>query len=191
MPFPQIPMRRLEEYIFNVGIQTSNTMKFILHELLSRRYTQSHDPEFAGKLAAEVANYLFEGTYIDVMRSDFANENWHTIEARARELSVEDSLCQALTCAVYNFSYAQYVEAGRKIGWLFHPFLGYVRALQLNDLDAMTRTSEKLPPKSYMPLVNLWGLKLMRPLPWTPDSKRMQDAVVAFGKSAGCSFSKV
>jgi hypothetical protein len=180
-------MRRLEEYIFKVGMQTSDTMKFALHKLLSERYQQCYDREFAGKLAAEVANYLFHEFDVDAIRSDFAEENHDIIETRARELSKEDSLCQALTCAVYNFSYAKYVEDGGKVGWLFHPFLGYVRALQRNEFDVMAHfsNSKKVPPGSYLPLLHLSRLKLMRPLPWTPDSKRMLETVVAFGKSVG------
>lgn len=185
-------MRRLEDYILNVGVQTSNTMKFILHELLSKRYTQSHDPAFAGKLAAEVANYLFEGAVVWWPNSEFARQNRQYIEAKAMELIDEEPLCQALTCAVYNFCYAKYVEEGGKIGLLFHPFLAYVRALQRNELDVTARlaNSKKVPPEAYLPLLHLSLLKLMRPLPWTPDSKRMLDAVVAFGRSVGCSFLK-
>jgi hypothetical protein len=96
------------------------------------------------------------------------------------------------SAAVYNFSYAKYVECGGKIGFLFHPFLGYVRALQGNDLDATKRfyNSKKIPHQSYGPLIHLLSLRLMRPLPWTPNSQRMLETVVAFGKSVGCSFLK-
>jgi hypothetical protein len=183
-------MGRFEKYIFEVGMQTADTMKFILHELLSKRYRESYDSEFAGKLAAEVSNYLFQDVY--ATSSDFANENAGVIHERATELAKEDSLCQALTYAVYNFSYAKYVECGGKTGFLFHPFLGYVRALQGNDLDAQKRfySSKKIPHQSYGPLIHLLSLRLMRPLPWTPNSKRMLDTVVAFGKSVGCSFLK-
>lgn len=184
-------MPSLEAYIFEVGIHTSNTMRFILHDLLSRRYKESHDPEFAGKLAAEVANYVFDGAYAVRKTSDFARENSDIIEASARNLSGEDAFYQALTCAVYNFSYAKYVEAGRKIGFLFHPFLAYVRALQRKELDVTARLSEsnKVPPEASLPLLHLSLLKLMRPLPWTPDSKLMLDAVVSFGRAVGSSVS--
>jgi hypothetical protein len=165
-------------------------MRLILDDLLSKRYRESYDSEFAGKLAAEVANYLFQDVY--AAKSDFAKENPDVIHERAAELSEEDSLCHAVTCAVYNFSYAKYVECGGKIGFLFHPFLGYVRALQGNDLDATNRfyKSNKIPHESYGPLIHLLSLRILRPLPWTPDSKRMLEAVVAFGESVGYSLSK-
>lgn len=180
-------MSRLEEYIYSVGIETSNVMKFILHGLLSKRYEQHYDPKFSGKLAAEVANYFFEGTYATAEISDFAVENQAAIETRAQELSSEDSLCQALTCAVYNSCYAQYVQSARKVGFLFHPFLAYVRALQHNEFDvtAHLSKSDKIPPETSLPLLNMSRVGVMRPLPRTPDSKRMLDTVIAFGRSVG------
>jgi hypothetical protein len=181
-------MARFEAHIIAVGHQTSNTMKFILHNLLSKRYTRLYEPEFAGKLAAEVANYLFED--IDGTKSAFAEENTQLIHEKAEELSDDDPLCHALTCAVYNFSYAKYVECGGKVGFLFHPFLGYVRALQGGDDAALERfyESKKIPFQAYGPLIHLMSLKLIRRLPWTPNSKIMLNAVVAFGNSVGCSF---
>jgi|SRR5271170_3518992 len=181
-------MPRLEAYIIAVGNQTSDMMKFILHELLSKRYRQSYEPGFAGKLAAEVANYLFED--IDVTKSAFAEENAQLIHEKAEELSDDDPLCHAVTCAVYNYSYAKYVECGGKIGFLFHPLVGYVRALQSNDLAATERfyKSKKIPYQAYGPLIHLMSLKLLRRLPSTPDSKLMLDSVVAFGKSVGYEF---
>jgi hypothetical protein len=181
-------MRRLEEYIFKVGIHSCVTMKVILHGLLSKRYRESEDSEFPGKLAAEVANYLFEGAYIWWPGSEFAKQNQQDIETKAKALVDEEPLCQALTCAVYNFSYAKYVEAGGKIGFLFHPFLAYVRALQRYEFDVTTRlsNSRKVPPEAYLPLAHLSLHKLMRPLPWTPNSQKMLDIVVAFGQSVDC-----
>ena len=122
-----------------------------------------------------VANYVFEGAYIEWPVSPFARHDRALIEARAKALGDEEALCQALTCAVYNFSYAKYVESGRKTGLLFHPFLGYVRALQRNQFDITSRLSDsqKIPPEGFLPLLHLSRLKLMRPLPWTPDSRRM------------------
>jgi hypothetical protein len=46
-------MSRLEDYIRQVGTRTTNAMKFVLHDLLSKRYAEFADPLFAGKLAAE------------------------------------------------------------------------------------------------------------------------------------------
>lgn len=181
-------MGRFEKHIVKVGIQTADTMKFILYELLSKRYGESYDRAFAGKLAAEVANYLFED--FDAPKSDFAKENADIIREKGEELSKEDCLCQALTCAVYNFSYAKYFEYGGKTGFLFHPFLGYVRSLQGLDSNVTKRfyESKKIPYQSYGPLIHLLSLNLMRRLPQTPNSKDMLDIVIAFGKSVGCSF---
>lgn len=136
-------------------------------------------------MAAEVANYVFQD--LDANTSDFARENSGLIHDKATELSNEDSLCNALTCAVYNFSYSKYVAYGGKIGFLFHPFLGYVRALQTQNLDAQNSfyRRNKIPHQAYGPLIHLLSLRLLRPLPWTPDSKRMLDTVIAFGKSVG------
>ena len=67
-------------------------------------------------------------------------------------------------------SYAKYVDSGREVGYLFHPFLAYVRALQRHEFDVTSRIAEsnKVPPESCLPLLHLSQLKLMRPLPWTP-----------------------
>jgi hypothetical protein len=95
-----------------------------------------------------------------------------------------------VTCAVYNFSYGKYVEAGKRVGYLFHPFLAYVRALQRQQMDVTVNLARrgKVPPESYLPLLHVSLLGLMRPLPWTPDSKEMFDTVIEYGKAVGCSF---
>ncbi|MGH9688506.1 MAG: hypothetical protein ACRD5K_15590 [Candidatus Acidiferrales bacterium] len=172
------------DYIVAIGMQSADTMKFALHQFLKPRYSAENstdEPDFAGRLAAAVANYLFE---VDAFwpSSEFAMRNQAAIEAKAAELRDQELVCQALTCAVYNFSYAKYIERGKKIGILFHPFLAYVRALQSNQFDVMTRLtqSNRVPPESFLPLVRLWGLRLMRHLPWTPDSKRMFEEVALF-----------
>jgi hypothetical protein len=130
-------------------------------------------------------DYLFcEITAYPELRP-FASENRALIESRAKELSIDDILCWALTCAMYNFCYGRYVDSGGKIGMFSHPFLGYVRALRevatgrerASFLDSFKL---KVGEKNVTPLLNLWLLGLYRPLPYTPDSKVMIDEIVSF-----------
>ncbi|MGC2196939.1 MAG: hypothetical protein WA628_19850 [Terriglobales bacterium] len=180
-------MAFVETYISKVGVQSGNAMKIVLYNLLHKRYQWANDTEFAGKLAAAVANYLFCDEPTGDAQS-FAKINHALIESSAKDLSSEESLCRALTCAVYNSCYGRYVDSGRKIGLLVHPFLGFVRGLQ-EVINAKERPAflESFYPKvgyeNVKPLLNLWLLGLYRALPYTPDSKLMMDEIARFGKS--------
>jgi hypothetical protein len=183
-------MAFVETFISKAGVQSGNAMKVILYNLLYKRYQSAYDDEFAGWLAAAVANYLFCDVPKNADGQSFAKENQALIESKAKELSKEHGLCKALTCAVYNACYGRYVDSGRKIGFLVHHFLGFVRALQ-EVVNAKEPASflESFYPKvgheNVEPLLNLWLLGLYRPLPYTPDSKLMLDEIVRFGKSVG------
>jgi hypothetical protein len=178
----------VENYLSKVGLQTGDGMKRILFELLLTRYQVADKTDRADKLAASVVNCLFcEVTNNSELRS-FAEENRTLIESKAKELSAEGILCRALTCAVYNFCYGKYVDSGGKVGMFFHPFLGYVRALQevVNGKEPasfLESFESKVGQRNVAPLLNLWLLGLYRPLPHTPDSKLMMDEVISFGKS--------
>jgi hypothetical protein len=153
-------MSLVEGYISKVGVESVNAMKVILYELLQKRYQSEYDHDFACSLAAAVANYLFcnEPTADEVQ--SFATKNKALIESRAKQLSTEDSLCKALTCSVYNFCYGRYVDSGRKIGLLVHPFLAFVRGLQqviegrepVSFLDSLY---PKVDHENMKPLLNL------------------------------------
>ena len=178
-------MAFVENYLSKVGVQTGNAMKASLFELLVRRYKGTHDPEFSEKLAASVVNSLFcETSDNDELRA-FAKENEALVKSKAKELAVDEPLCRALTCAIYNFCYGKYVDSGRKVGLVSHPFLGYVRALQQviegKEPASFLETFEsKVGENNVLPLLNLWFLGLARPLPPNPDSKRMMDEVASF-----------
>ncbi len=155
----------------------------------------AYDADFAGKPAAAVPNYLFCCEPTTAELQPFAKKNDALIESKAKELTNEDALCRALTCAVYNFCYGRYVDSGRKIGLLVHPFLGFVRGLQeVINANEQAGFLESFYPKvgheNVKPLLNLWLLGLHRPLPYTPDSKLMMDEIVRFGKSIGSSVVK-
>jgi hypothetical protein len=181
-------MAFVENYLSKIGVQTGNVMKTALFELLVSRYRAAYEADLADKLAASVVNRLFCETANDAELRSFADESTALVESKVKELSSEDALCKALTCAVYNFCYGRYVDSGRKVGMLSHPFLGYVRALQevasgnerTNFLEAL---ESKVGEESVRPLVNPWLLGLYRPLPSTPDSKLMLDEVAAFRNS--------
>src|SRR6266478_8552121 len=98
-------MAFVENYISKVGVQSGNAMKIILYNLLYKRYQSAYDDDFAGKLAAAVANYLFCDEPSNADGQSFAKKNEALIESKAKELSHEDALCKALTCAVYNSCY--------------------------------------------------------------------------------------
>lgn len=176
---------KMSKYLFEIGMKTADTMKFALYGMLKPRYSEEYEADFAGKLAAEVANFLFDGGTVFWPTSEFARQNRTLFETRARALSKEDAVCQALTCAIYNFCYAKYVEEGKKIGFLIHHYLGYVRAIQSRQHDVTARLSDsgKIPPSVSLPWLHLSRLGLMRSIPWEPDSKVMFDAVASFAAS--------
>jgi hypothetical protein len=186
-------MAVVEKYLSKVGVQTGDGMKRILFGLLLARYRLTDKTDFADKLAASVVNSLFVETANDAELRSFAAENTTLIESKAKELSTEDPLCRALTCAIYLFSYGKYIDSGGKVGMFSQPFLGYVRALQ-EVIDGKQPTSflnsfeSKVGHRNAVPLSNLWRLGLYRPLPYTPDSKHMVDEVIVFGQSVGWRF---
>ena len=125
----------------------------------------------------------------------FAEENRGLIESKSRELSSDRRLCRALTCAMYNFCYGRYVDSGGKVGLVFHPFLGYVRALQevlsgREKAEFLESFESKAGRRNVAPLENLWRLGLYSVLPQTPDSKLMLDEVVSYARSVGSSAVK-
>jgi hypothetical protein len=185
-------MPSVENYLSKVGAQTGNGMKRILFDLLLARYQAADKTDFADKLAASVVNRLFCETGDEPELRSFAEANTALIETKAKELSAEDPLCRALTCAIYNFCYGKYIDSGGKVGLFSHPFLGYVRALQevINSKEPasfLESFESKVGEKNVAPLLNLWFLGLYRPLPYTPDSKLMLNEVVSFAKAVGSS----
>jgi hypothetical protein len=182
----------VDNYVSKVGVETGNLMKRVLFGLLSTRYGVSDKTIFAEKLAASVVNFLFGEAADNPELRSFAQENGALIESKAKELSTEEALCRALTCAIYNFCYGKYVDSGGKVGLLVHPFLGYCRALRevivgKESLRFLESFEAKVGYNNVVPLSNLWLLGLYRPLPYTPDSKLMMDQVVSFAKSVGWS----
>ncbi|HWW13252.1 MAG TPA: hypothetical protein VN310_01220 [Candidatus Dormibacteraeota bacterium] len=178
----------VENYLSKVGLQTGDGMKRILFELLLARYQVADKTDRSDKLAASVVNCLFCEVADNSELRSFEEENRALIESKAKELSAEGALCRALTCAVYNFCYGKYVDSGGKVGMFFHPFLGYVRALQevVNGKEPasfLESFESKVGQRNIAPLLNLWLLGLYRSLPHTPDSKLMMDEVISFGKS--------
>jgi hypothetical protein len=176
-------------YLSNVGTQTHDAMKVILCKLLMNRY-RAVDADFAVKLAVAVANYLFcDKPSPDAGEArSFATANEPLIRSLAKELSSDEALCRALTCAAYNFCYGKYVDSGRKVGLLFHPFLGFVRSLQEvvrgnEPVSFLDSVYTEVGRENVEPLLNLWSLGLYRLLPYAPDSKLMLDEVMMFGES--------
>jgi hypothetical protein len=181
-------MSFVERYLSDVGLQSHDLMKITLGKLLLRRYDTTYDADFATSLAVSVANYLFCDQATNTDAQSFAEKNRELIESKAKELSTDDALCRALTCAVYNFCYGKYVESGGKVGLLLHPFLGYVRALQrvMSGKEPVSfLDSSKVGQENVLPLLTLLRLGLYRPLPYTPDSKVMMDEIVSFGRQTG------
>ncbi|MGE5053539.1 MAG: hypothetical protein ACM3WP_05180 [Acidobacteriota bacterium] len=160
-------------------------MKNALFELLVPRYFWTlWNVESAQKLASSVINSLFcEPGSGEV--AQFMAEQQALIGSKTRELAREESLCRALTCAVYNFSYGRYVDAGGKVGILFPPFIGFVRAIHEVASDReragfLDVSIAKVGSQAAEPLLKLLWSGLYRPLPHTPDSKLMRDEVATF-----------
>lgn len=197
-------MPSVERYISTVGAETGNAMKLVLFQLLLKRYRATkpadfpvglaNDSELPEKLATAVVDWLFRERTANPELRSFITKNSGLIESKAKELSSEDALCRALSCAMYISCYGRYVDSGRKIGMLFHPFLGFFRAFQQvtsgrESLRFLDSFEPSVGHENVEPLLNLWALGLYRQLPYTPDSKLMMDEVLSFGRSVGASVS--
>lgn len=183
-------MAVVEAYLSKAGVQTGNAMKLVLFELLLKRYRNRFAGDIPDKLASAVVDHLFGETSKYPEVKTFNDENMGLVDSKARELCNEPMLCQALTCAMYNFCYGKYVDSGKKVGFFASPFLGYVRALQqvmtgAEPVSFLSSFEAKVGRENVAPLYNLWALGLYRPLPYTPDSKLMMDEVVSFARSVG------
>ena len=174
-------------------------MKFILRELLLSRYRAEYDSDYADKLVASVVSVLLcesTNTQPTLVNDDEWFDEQTLIMSKVDELAKEDSLCRALTCAMYMVSYGKYVDSGRKIGLLSHPLLEYVRALNRTRsnrerLEIPDGFYSKVGSDNVAPLLNLRLLGLYRPLPDTPDSDLMVSEVLSFGKSVAPSIPAV
>jgi hypothetical protein len=181
----------MERYLSEVGAQTYNIMKVTLYALLKKRYEDEYESKFAVRLAGAVANYLFcdqPAAEAGAEGRSFATQNEALIATKARELARDEALCRALTCAVYNFCYGKYVDSGRKVGLVLHPFLGCVRALQAvidgkEPVSILDGFYTKVGRDNVEPLLRLWQLGLYRRLPYLPDSKVIMDEVALFRDS--------
>jgi len=181
-------MAFVESYLSKIGVQTGNAMKLVLFELLLKRYRGEYTDDVPDKLATAVVDYLFgeQSKYAEVRA--FLAESRNLVDSKARELYNEPMLCQALTCAMYNYCYGKYVDSGGKVGFLVSPFIGYMRALQRvvtggEPASLLDSFESKVGRENVAPLYNLWTLGLYKPLPQTPDSKLMMDEVVSFARS--------
>jgi len=173
-----------ERYLSQIGTLTGDEMKCALYQLLVPRYFWTlWNSESSQKLASSVVNYLFcESASGDL--AVFMAEQRGLLESKARELTRDDALCQTLTCAIYNFSYGRYIDSGGKVGLLFPPFIGFIRAIQevasgRKPANFLNSFIEKVGTSSE-PLLRLFAFGLYRPLPSTPDSKLMREEVAKF-----------
>jgi hypothetical protein len=177
-----------ETYLSKVGVQTSNSMKLALFEVLLKRYRSTFEGDLAEKLAASVVDSLFCERAVNPELQKFVAENGALIGSKAKELAKEERLCRALTSAIYSFCYGKYIDSGGKVGMFSHPFLGYVRALQQviggkEPISFLESFESKVGRTSVRALFNLWELGIYRYLPYTPDSKLMMDEVSVFVRS--------
>ena len=177
-----------ERYISEVGARSGDAMKEALWELLQARYVAvDQDADYPQKLAASVVDYLFcEPSKNSELRA-FRSEHEAVVISKARELANDESLCRVLTAAVYNFSYGRYVDSGRKIGFLFNNFHGYVRALQQPIMGHYSNYEmfvnsfiEKVGWENAEPLSRLMSLGIFRPLPHTPDEQVLMREIASF-----------
>jgi hypothetical protein len=181
------------DYLLKLGMATGDKMKFALYAVLRPRYEAEYgDSEYAGKLAAAVANFLFMGMHpFDpdwAEKNKFASDNESVIEHQAGTIRewADESLCVALTAALYNYCYALYIQSGGRVGILGSKYLGYIRAMQ--DPRYLMLEDGFFPDKLEVkiPLDFARAKGLLRPLPHTPNSKKMYEVVCAYAKAVGC-----
>ncbi|MGD0222730.1 MAG: hypothetical protein ABSF71_10355 [Terriglobia bacterium] len=150
--------------------------------------------EFASFLAAAVVNRVFCEEAAQPDASRFLAENRELVEKEAASLSSDNSLCYLLTCSVYLHCYSRHVQRGGKHGFLYNPYLGYIRALS-HPVDDWTtyneicsRFEEKLDHAVVEPLQSLLQLGIFRPLPRNPNARDIYSQVHLFAVSQGVKF---
>ena len=185
-------MHAVEKYLSDIGRQTGDAMKLLIYNIISNRYRDRDGIEYSKTFAASVANLLF-CEEPDVKFKPFLETNETAIENCLTELSNDEAFCKALTGAEYNYCYGKYVESGRNVGFLFHPFLGYIRALNAFMLDKEPITFvqsfyDQVGHENIAPLMFLCQKGLYRILPNTPDSKEMANQVITYANSIGISL---
>ena len=181
-------MSFVERHLSKVGAQSHDLMKASLFELLRKRYLDSYERDFAQRLATTITDLLLCDQPANPEYGSFIDENESIIDSRVRELSSEEPLCCALTGAIYNSCYGKYLDSGRKFGFLFHPFLAFVRALQeviggKEPESILHLFYRNVGFENVEPLLNLRRLGLYRLLPHLPNSQVLMDEIIAFGES--------
>jgi hypothetical protein len=149
-----------------------------------------YDIDYSKTFAASVANFIFCQTPVKEVHKAFVNENVDGIEECLKEVSTDDTFCLALTCAAYNYCYGRYIHSGHRMGFFFHSYLGYIRALNAYmvdkvNLDFLERFIKKVGYENIEPFVHLCQYSLYRILPNTPNSKDCHTIVVNYAKAQG------
>src|SRR6202041_523425 len=109
------------------------------------------------------------------------------IEAQAREIARDETLCQLLSGAAYNTCYARFLRAGGKRSMFSNPFLGYVRA----GCNPTSRSNRQIIVELGIEILTLDGhildsmdamqsLGILRSFPHSPNERLFHDAVHNF-----------
>jgi hypothetical protein len=182
-------MQNVNKYLSDIGKQTNNAMKLLIYYMISDRYKNRFNIDDSKTFAASVANSLFSEE-TEIKFKPFYDANITEIENCLIELSKDDVFCITLSGAVYNSCYGKYVESGHNIGFVFHPFLGFIRALNAFIMDKQPITFvqsfyDKIGYENIAPLMFLCQKELYRILPNTPDSVKMANQVMLYAQSVG------
>jgi hypothetical protein len=185
------------DYILKIGLATENEAKLGLFEFLKTQYLRQVDFDLdrAAGLAAGVTNKVFGEQPNDEANTAFARDNEKLIEAQAREIARDETLCQLLSGAAYNTCYARFLRAGGKRSMFSNTFLAYVRAgcnptNRLNRQIIVELGSEILTLNAHIldSMDAMQSLGILRTLPHSPNERLFYDAVHDFANRVGVQF---
>lgn len=132
----------------------------------------------AAALATAVTNMVFGDRSPDGSQRSFEVANAELIEILARRIGEEEALCNVLSGAAYNSSYARYLDAGGKRGFI-NPYLGYVRAVSRGIWESAASMGHKigaLGESVLAPIHSMSHLGIFRSLPNNPNEKAFYQA---------------
>lgn len=136
------------------------------------------EEDSAAALATAVTNMVFGDRPPEGSQRSFEVGNAELIEILARRIGEEEALCNVLSGAAYNSSYARYLDAGGKRGFI-NPYLGYVRAVSRGIWDSAASMGRKigaLGENVLAPIRSMSHLGIFRSLPNNPNEKAFYEA---------------
>lgn len=205
----------LKNYVAQIGTATENEAKMGLSLLFLDRFTKriadsgarafeyrtadiglnrpDELKDYSYTLATQCANRVFgDKASADKWRM-FIDANSAQIEEECKRLSSDEFLCQLLTKAAYNASYARYTIAGGSVGVFSNSYLAFIRTMgrgpSYDDLrNKLFLKINKLDNAILNPILSMGKLGLFTGLPHNPNEKQYYADVHSWAISVGVKF---